>query len=79
MGLMNRVREQMAAGTAQPSMATFGLAKQEQFGLTVLEMAYTLAGPWDAGVGTVSHLVYASIPGPHTSQTVITIEVFLRE
>ncbi|TFK91176.1 cytochrome P450 [Polyporus arcularius HHB13444] len=61
MGLLNRVRKQMADGTAQPSMATFGLSKQQEFGLTDLEMAYTLAGPWDAGVGT----------------TVISIEVFL--
>ncbi|EMD31789.1 hypothetical protein CERSUDRAFT_100017 [Gelatoporia subvermispora B] len=61
MGLMNRVRKQMADGTAQPSMATLGLERQHEFGLTDLEMAYTLAGPWDAGVGT----------------TVITIEIFL--
>ena len=43
----------MADGTAQPSMATIGLEKQEEFGISDLEMAYTLSGPWDAGVGTV--------------------------
>ncbi|KAI9062563.1 cytochrome P450 [Trametes sanguinea] len=61
MSLMNRVREQMANGTAQPSMATLALEKQAEFGLSDLETAYTLAGPWDAGVGT----------------TVAAIEVFL--
>ncbi|KAI0751692.1 cytochrome P450 [Daedaleopsis nitida] len=49
MGLMNRVRQQMADGTAQPSMATVALERQHEFGLSDLEMAYTLAGPWDAG------------------------------
>ncbi len=53
MSLMNRVKQQMEDGTAQPSMATFGLEKQAEFGLSDLEMAYTLSGPWDAGVGTV--------------------------
>ena len=53
MSLMDRVKQQMADGTAQPSMATFGLEKQAEFGLSDLEMAYTLSGPWDAGVGTV--------------------------
>ena len=53
MSLMNHVKQQMADGTAQPSMATFGLEKQAEFGLSDLEMAYTLSGPWDAGVGTV--------------------------
>ena len=57
MSLMNRVKQQMADGTAQPSMATFGLEKQAEFGLSDLEMAYTLSGPWDAGVGTVCALV----------------------
>ncbi|CDO68382.1 hypothetical protein BN946_scf184815.g29 [Trametes cinnabarina] len=61
MSLMNRVREQMAEGTAQPSMATVALERQAEFGLSDLETAYTLAGPWDAGVGT----------------TVISIEIFL--
>ncbi|OJT13596.1 O-methylsterigmatocystin oxidoreductase [Trametes pubescens] len=61
MSLMNRVRQQMSEGTAQPSMATVALERQSEFGLSDLETAYTLAGPWDAGVGTV----------------VITIEVFL--
>ncbi|RPD52979.1 cytochrome P450 [Lentinus tigrinus ALCF2SS1-7] len=61
MGLMNDVRKRMANGTAQPSMATLGLERQQEFGMSDLEMAYTLAGPWDAGVGT----------------TVITIEIFL--
>ncbi|KAL1941273.1 hypothetical protein VTO73DRAFT_7485 [Trametes versicolor] len=61
MSLMNRVRRQMSEGTAQPSMATVALERQSEFGLSDLETAYTLAGPWDAGVGTV----------------VITIEVFL--
>lgn len=54
MSLMNRVRRQMAEGTAQPSMATLALERQAEFGLSDLETAYTLAGPWDAGVGTVS-------------------------
>ena len=53
LGLMNDVRKRIANGTAQPSMATLGLERQEEFGLSDLEMAYTLAGPWDAGVGTV--------------------------
>ncbi|KAI8996406.1 cytochrome P450 [Trametes punicea] len=61
MSLMNQVRRRMAEGTAQPSMATVALEKQEEFGLSDLETAYTLAGPWDAGVGT----------------TVRSIEVFL--
>ncbi|KAM5541056.1 hypothetical protein V8D89_005367 [Ganoderma adspersum] len=52
MSLMNRVKQQMEDGTAQPSMATFGLEKQAEFGISDLEMAYTLSGPWDAGVGT---------------------------
>ncbi|KAI0773254.1 cytochrome P450 [Trametes elegans] len=59
--LMNRVREETAEGTAQPSMATLALGRQAEFGLSDLETAYTLAGPWDAGVGT----------------TVASIEVFL--
>ena len=60
--LMDHVRKRMAEGTAQPSMATIALERQAEFGLSELEMAYTLAGPWDAGVGTVS---YAQIgPGP---------------
>ncbi|KAI0352103.1 cytochrome P450 [Trametes cingulata] len=61
MSLMDRVRAEMANGTAQPSMATLALQKQAEFGLSDLETAYTLAGPWDAGVGT----------------TVNSIEVFL--
>ena len=52
--LMNQVRKKMSDGTAQPSMATIALGKQAEFGLTELETAYTLSGPWDAGVGTVS-------------------------
>ncbi|KAI0353739.1 cytochrome P450 [Trametes cingulata] len=54
MSLMNRVRQQMSEGTAQPSMATLALERQSEFGLSDLETAYTLAGPWDAGVGTVT-------------------------
>ncbi|KAH9901308.1 cytochrome P450 [Cubamyces lactineus] len=50
--LMDHVRKRMVAGTAQPSMATIALERQAEFGLSELEMAYTLAGPWDAGVGT---------------------------
>nr|VWO96614.1 N/A [Ganoderma boninense] len=50
--LMNQVRKKMSDGTAQPSMATIALGKQAEFGLTELETAYTLSGPWDAGVGT---------------------------
>ncbi|KAI0628040.1 cytochrome P450 [Trametes polyzona] len=53
--------ESMSQGTAQPSMATLALERQAEFGLSDLETAYTLAGPWDAGIGTV----------------VSTIEVFL--
>ncbi|PIL24617.1 cytochrome P450 [Ganoderma sinense ZZ0214-1] len=52
MSLMHQVRRKMADGTAQPSMATIALGKQEEFGLTELETAYTLSGPWDAGVVT---------------------------
>ena len=54
MSLMNQVRRKMAEGTAQPSMATLALGKQADFGLTEVETAYTLASPWNAGVGTVS-------------------------
>ncbi|KAH9851906.1 cytochrome P450 [Lenzites betulinus] len=60
MSLMNEVHKGMAEGTAQPSMATLALSRQGEFGLSDLETAYTLAGPWDAGVGT----------------TVISIEAF---
>jgi hypothetical protein len=50
---MNEVRDKMKAGTAPPSMAMYGLEKQEEFGLTDEEAAYTLSAPWAAGVDTV--------------------------
>lgn len=74
----------MVEGTAQPSMATLALERQAEFGLTDLETAYTLAGPWDAGVGTVSMAVTINIERVceltlmYISQTVISIEIFLR-
>lgn len=55
--LMNQVRKKMVEGTAQPSMATVALGKQAEFGLTEVETAYTLSGPWDAGVGTVLNTI----------------------
>ncbi|KAF9043639.1 cytochrome P450 [Hymenopellis radicata] len=61
LSLMNEVREKMQDGTAHPCMATYGLEKQQEFGLNDLEAAYTLSAPWAAGVGT----------------TASTIEVFL--
>jgi len=41
-------------GIAQPSIARWGLEKQENVGLTDLEIAYALSAPFTAGVGTVS-------------------------
>ncbi|KAF5387458.1 hypothetical protein D9757_007765 [Collybiopsis confluens] len=62
LALMNEVKDTMKDGTtAHKCMATYGLEKQEEFGLTDLEAAYTLSAPWSAGVGT----------------TATTIEVFL--
>ena len=54
MTLMNQVRRKMEMGIAQPSIARWGLEKQENFGLTDLEIAYALSAPFTAGVGTVS-------------------------
>ncbi len=53
---MNEVRDKMKYGNAKPCMATYGLARQEEFGLNDLEAAYTLSAPWAAGVGTVRGL-----------------------
>ncbi|KAK0235465.1 cytochrome P450 [Armillaria nabsnona] len=61
MALLDDVRQQMQKGTAYPSMASHGLEKQEEFGLSDEETAFTLSAPWAAGPGT----------------TVATIEIFL--
>ncbi|KAF8207028.1 cytochrome P450 [Mycena galopus ATCC 62051] len=61
MSLMNNVKRELVENTAQPSMAAYSLAKQAEFGLTDVEIAYSLSAPWAAGVGT----------------TIGTIEVFL--
>ena len=81
MSLMNQVRRKMADGTAQPSMATIALGKQAEFGLAELETAYTLSGPWDAGVSTVRHIVSTVFRHALTRwlKALITIENFLRK
>ncbi|KAF8163799.1 cytochrome P450 [Crassisporium funariophilum] len=61
MKLMQDVRHQMEAGTAQHSTARRGLEKQADFGLNDVEMAFALSAPFQAGVGT----------------TLATLEVFL--
>ncbi|KAJ7470933.1 cytochrome P450 [Mycena latifolia] len=61
MSLMDNVKRQIAANTAQPSMAAYSLSKQAELGLTDIDAAYALSAPWAAGVGT----------------TVASIEIFL--
>jgi len=51
--LMNQVQIQIKAGIAQPSVALRGLERQEEFGLTDLELAFALSAPFSARVGTV--------------------------
>lgn len=48
-------------GSARESMATHALAKQDEFGMSDVEIAYALSSPWAAGTGT----------------TTFTMEVFL--
>ncbi|KAF8885930.1 cytochrome P450 [Mucidula mucida] len=57
LSLMNEVRDKMKDGNAKPCMATYGLARQEEFGLNDLEAAYTLSASWAAGVGTTATTV----------------------
>ncbi|KAK0213317.1 cytochrome P450 [Desarmillaria ectypa] len=61
LSILNNVKRQMQDGTAHPSMATHGLEKQHELGLTDVETAYALSAPWAAGTGT----------------TIMTIEIFL--
>ncbi len=60
-------------------MATHGLEKQQELGLTDVETAYALSAPWAAGTGTVRSLYLNSfdILMIHL-QTIVTIEIFLR-
>ncbi len=57
MAMLDDVRQQMQNGTAHPSMASHGLEKQEEFGLSDEETAFTLSAPWAAGPGTVCRFV----------------------
>ncbi|KAK7457799.1 hypothetical protein VKT23_010139 [Stygiomarasmius scandens] len=57
LALMNEVRQKMRDGTAHPSMASYGLEKQEEFGLSDEAAAYTLSAPWAAGVDTTSSAI----------------------
>ncbi|KAJ3516999.1 hypothetical protein NLJ89_g781 [Agrocybe chaxingu] len=50
--LMESVRERMAENTAHACTSTKGLEKQEQFGMSDVELAYGLSSPGQAGVGT---------------------------
>ncbi|KAK0240852.1 cytochrome P450 [Armillaria nabsnona] len=61
LSLLNDVKYQTQDSTAHPSMATHGLEKQQELGLTDVETAYALSAPWAAGTGT----------------TIVTIEIFL--
>ncbi|KAF7330210.1 Cytochrome P450 [Mycena venus] len=54
MSLMNDVKREVAANTAQPSMAVYSLSKQAEFGLSEVETAYALSAPYAAGVGTTA-------------------------
>ncbi|GAA6032480.1 hypothetical protein JCM8097_004781 [Rhodosporidiobolus ruineniae] len=53
-GLVNEVKEKMAAGTAPFSFAKQLIENQEKFGMTDLEVAYTCSTPFGAGVETSS-------------------------
>ncbi|KAF9266471.1 cytochrome P450 [Marasmius fiardii PR-910] len=52
MDALRAVQQQIAQGTAQHSMATHALQKQDEFGLNDMEIAYALSAPWSAGVAT---------------------------
>lgn len=59
MSVLDDVKRQIEQGTAQPSMATYAVAKQEELSLSDVETAYALSAPWAAGVGTVSLISHA--------------------
>ncbi|KDR67549.1 hypothetical protein GALMADRAFT_258204 [Galerina marginata CBS 339.88] len=50
--IMDSVRQQMSLGHAHPSIATRGVLRQADFGLSDLETAFALSAPFSAGVGT---------------------------
>ena len=49
----NNVKENIEQGTAMPSISKRALEKKDEFGLDDLELAYGVASPFGAGVGTV--------------------------
>lgn len=52
-GLMNEVKERMAAGVLPECFAKHVLEEQQNLGMTDLEIAYTAGSPFGAGVETV--------------------------
>ncbi|KAF9268871.1 cytochrome P450 [Marasmius fiardii PR-910] len=61
MDALQTVKMQMAQDTAQHSMATHALQKQEEFGLGDMEIAYALSAPWSAGVVTTIGTIEVAI------------------
>ncbi|KAK1227676.1 hypothetical protein PQX77_009301 [Marasmius sp. AFHP31] len=58
---LETVKSQIAQDTAQPSMATHALQKQEEFGMNDTEIAYALSAPWSAGVSTTLSSIEVAI------------------
>ncbi|KAL0065291.1 hypothetical protein AAF712_007803 [Marasmius tenuissimus] len=58
---LEAVKSQIAQDTAQPSMATHALQKQEEFGMNDTEIAYALSAPWSAGVSTTLAAIEVAI------------------
>jgi hypothetical protein len=55
---LNLVRSDVKSGNAKESMATHALEKQQELGMTDVEIAYALSAPWAAGTGTRSFYLY---------------------
>lgn len=54
MRFLAEVRGRVENGTAMPCVAAYGLNKQEQWGLSDVELAYACSAPWQAGGASVS-------------------------
>jgi hypothetical protein len=53
MKLLDGVKERIVSGSTKPSVAVRGLEKQQEWGLSEVELAYACSAPWQAGGSTV--------------------------